>query len=146
LAGRNKAGLPVPIAVITGEIMKQLGNKSLAGQRGSFYTTVIMLVLLGSVLTCALKIAPLFADNAVVRNSMESIAAKGDYKTMGISEIRTEMLRSLQVNNVEGFDAENIVLTREPGGVEYIDINYEARVKIVANIYALVDFTNRFDK
>ena len=125
--------------------MKQLGSKPMAGQRGSFYTTVIMLVLLGSVLTCALKVVPLFLNNSVVRNSMESIAAKADYKTMTIGDIRKEMLRSLTVNKVEGFDADRILLTRESGS-EYIDINYEARVKIVANIYAMVEFTNRFNK
>lgn len=125
--------------------MKQLGIKSLVKQRGSFYMTAIMLVLVGGLLTCVLKIAPLYMDNSAIRNSMEGIAARDEYKTMGIADIRKDMLRGLQVNRIEGFDANNIKITRE-GNAEYVDINYESRVHIFANLYATVDFKNRFDK
>ncbi|MES2604615.1 MAG: DUF4845 domain-containing protein [Pseudomonadota bacterium] len=125
--------------------MKQLSIKPLVIQRGSFYTMAVMLLLLGGALTCALKITPLYMDNAAIRNSMEGIVAKDEFKTMSIGDIRNAMLRALTVNNIDGFDAGNIVVTRE-GAVEYVDINYEARVNIISNIYAVVDFKNRFDK
>ena len=86
--------------------MKQLGIKSLRNQRGSFYMTAIMLVLLGGLLTCVLKIAPLYMDNSAVRTSMEGVVARGEYKTMSIGDIRKDMLRALQVNRIEGFDAD----------------------------------------
>ena len=125
--------------------MKQPGTKSLASQRGSFYMTAIMLVLLGGLLTCVLKIAPLYMDNSAIVNSMEGIAAKSEYKTMSIGDIRKDMLRALQVNRIEGFDAENIKLAKE-GSQEFVDINYESRVLIIGNLYAVIDFKNRFNR
>ena len=123
--------------------MKQLRINPPANQRGAFYMTAIMLVLLGGLLTCVLKIAPLYMDHSAIRNSIEALAAKEEYKTMSISDIRKDIIRSLTVNRIEGFDAANITLTKE-GSMEYIDMNYESRVNIFANIYAVVAFNDRF--
>lgn len=124
--------------------MKQL-QAGPARQRGSIYTTMIMVALLGFVLLAALKVAPAYMDNNVVTNAMEGIRTNNDIAAMSIGEIRTSLMRTLNTNRIEGFDAANVVVARE-GAQEYIDINYETRVTLFYNIDAIVKFENRFPK
>ncbi len=125
--------------------MKPIKSKLPAGQRGSFYVTVTMLVLLGAAVTFALKVAPAYIGNSTLKNSMAAIMAKSDYKSMDIDEIRKELIKSMVVNSIEGFDAKNVVLKRESGN-EYVDINYEVRSALVYNISVVIEFKNRFNK
>ena len=125
--------------------MRTLINQLPARQRGSFYTMAVMLVLLGAALTCALKIAPLYADHGVVTNAMEGMAATSEFKNMPITEIRQQLAKTLQVNRVSGVPMEGVVVTREDGR-EYVDVKYEARVQSFANIHAVVAFDDRYNK
>jgi len=124
--------------------MKQL-QVSPASQRGSIYTTMIMVALLGFVLLSALKVAPAYLDNNVIINTMDGISSNNDIAAMSIGDIRTSLMRTLNTNRIEGFDASNVVVARE-GAEEYIDINYETRVTLFYNIDAIVKFENRFPK
>lgn len=105
---------------------------------------MILVALFGLFLVAALKIAPAYIDNNVVENAMEGIQANNDIAAMSVNDIRTSLMRTLNTNNIS-FDASNVVLVRE-GGKEYIDINYESRVRLFYNIEAVVTFQNRFDK
>lgn len=125
--------------------MKSLHTTSLSGQRGSFYTVLIMLAMFGFLVTCALKIAPLYIDNNVITNAMAAMAANEDMKSLSIGEIRSSLAKTLNTNNIDNFDTQNVVLVREDG-MDYVDINYDARVHLFSNIDAVVVFTNRFDK
>jgi hypothetical protein len=90
-----------------------------------------------------LKIAPKYIDNNVVINAMESVAANNNLKEMSINEIRSGVMRTLDVNNVT-LDAQAIQLVRVDGR-DYVDINYEAKVALFYNISAVVAFENRFE-
>ena len=120
--------------------------KGLKSQRGaSIFTTMIIVALVGVVLLAGLKIVPAYLDNNVIVNAMEGVAANNDIRTMGIGQIRTEVMRTVNINGIRDFDAENIKLVRE-GASEYVDINYDARVNLFYNIDALISFQNRFVK
>jgi len=125
--------------------MNMIKTKLPSRQRGSFYVTLTMLVLLGAALTLALKLAPAYAGNSVVKSSMATLMTKTEYKSMGIEDIRKSLIKTIQINNVEGFDAGKAVIAHD-GGKDYVDINYEIRIPIVYNVSAIVEFKNRFDK
>ncbi len=125
--------------------MKQLKVSLAKRQRGSIYTTMIMVALVGFFLVAALKIVPAYIDHNVVTNAMQGIAANNDMAGMSIAEIRTSLMRTLNTNRVEGFDATNVVIARV-GNQEFVDINYEARVPLFYNIDAVVKFEERYPK
>ncbi len=125
--------------------MNKINTQLPSRQRGSFYVTVFMLVLMGAAVTFGLKVAPAYAGNAILKSSMTVIMAKKEYKDMDIDAIRKDLGKTLQVNKVEGLSLQDIVIKRE-GGKEYVDINYEIRNPLVLNISVVVAFQNRFDK
>ncbi|HTQ99693.1 MAG TPA: DUF4845 domain-containing protein [Candidatus Acidoferrum sp.] len=125
--------------------MNKFKLNSLSKQRGSFFVTALMLVLLGGALTLVLKLAPAYTSNIALKNSMTAITARSDYKGMSLDEVRNELIKGLRVNAVEGFDAKYVTFAHE-SSKDYVDIDYEVRVAIVANISAVIEFKNRFDK
>lgn len=125
--------------------MKVLHAKPAKAQRGSIYTTMVLVALFGLFILAGLKIVPAYIDNNVIVNAMNGMAANNGLAEMNIADIRSTLMRTLNTNRVEGFDAANVVLVKE-GGKEYIDVNYEARKPLFYNIEAVVIFKNRFEK
>ncbi len=122
------------------------GVRSVKRQAGaSFFTIIFLLVIVGMVLLSALKIAPAYMDNNVVVNAMEGIINNNDFSSMSLSDIRSDLQRTLVTNSIRDFDLGSVVLTRE-GNNSYIDINYESRSQLFYNIEIVVVFENRFDK
>jgi len=124
--------------------MKALRASSARAQRGSIYTTMILVVLFGLVILATLKIVPAYIDDSAINNTMEGIAESAEFKTMDIADVRSSLMRTLNTNRID-FQASNVVLTRE-GGSEYIDINYESRKSLFYNIDAVVKFQHRYEK
>jgi len=124
--------------------MKSLRARSAKAQRGSIYTTMILVALFGLVILAALKIAPAYIDDSTIAGTIENMAETDEFSTMTIAEVRQSLMRTLNTNRVE-FDASNVVLTKE-GGKEYVDVNYESRKPLFYNIEAVVVFSHRFEK
>ena len=124
--------------------MKALRASSAKSQRGSIYTTMILVALFGLVILAALKIVPAYVDDSAINSTMESMQESADFDTMNINEVRTSLMRTLNTNRIV-FDASNVVLTKE-GGNEYVDINYESRKPLFFNIEAVVKFQHRYEK
>ena len=126
------------------------GVRSVKRQAGaSFFTIIFLLVIVGMVLLSALKIAPAYMDNNVVVNAMEGIINNNDFSSMSLSDIRSDLQRTLVTNSIRDFDLGSVVLTRE-GNNSYIDINYESRSHLFYNIKLLLslktDLTRTSDK
>lgn len=124
--------------------MKSLRASSKKAQRGSIYTTMILVALFGLVILAALKIAPAYIDDQAIAGTLESMAETEEFSTMSITEVRQSLMRTLNTNRID-FDASNVVLVKE-GGKEYVDVNYESRKPLFYNIEAVVVFSHRFEK
>ncbi|HEY0963382.1 MAG TPA: DUF4845 domain-containing protein [Pseudomonadales bacterium] len=124
--------------------MKSLRVCSPKAQRGSAYTTMILVALFGIVILAVLKIAPAYVDDRAIAGTMENLAASSEFADMSINDVRSSLMRTLNTNRIE-FDPNNVVLVRE-GGNEYVDVNYESRKSLFYNIDAIVKFEHRFDK
>jgi hypothetical protein len=124
--------------------MKPLQVRSAKAQRGSVYTTMILVILFGIVILAALKIVPAFVDDRAIDGTMENLAQSGDFADMSINDIRSSLMRTLNTNRIS-FDANNVQLVRE-GGKEFVDVNYETRKRLFYNIDAVVSFEHRYTK
>ncbi len=119
---------------------------SIKRQKGaSIFAIIILLVMVGMVLLSAMKVAPTYLANTVIVNAMDGMINNNDFEGMSMSEVRSELRRSLVTNNIRDFDTDNVVLNRE-GDDSFVDINYENRAPLFYNIDLVVSFENRFDK
>ena len=124
--------------------MRKAQMKLPGRQQGSFYSTVIIVIMFGLFLTMALKITPAYLDNNIIVNAMEGVSANNELAEMTMTEVRSALMRTLNTNNVK-LDAQSITIIRI-GSEEFIDINYVTTVPLFYNISALVSFSNRFEK
>jgi hypothetical protein len=124
--------------------MKALRAGSAKAQRGSVYTTMILVALFAVVILAGLKIVPAYIDDSAVNSTMESMAATAEFETMDIADIRSSLMKTLNTNRIN-FDANNVVIVKENGG-EYVDVNYESRKPLFYNIEAVVVFKHRYEK
>ncbi len=112
-------------------------NKNRQVGASTWGTLFIVLSLIFMAVTAAKLWTPYFDDMAVktaVRNIAESNAATG----MGPNEIRATINKRLEVNNVK-LTKDEILVKKEDGEV-LIEIIYERRVPLYANVDAVLKF------
>ncbi len=124
--------------------MKSLRAGSAKSQRGSIYTTMILVALFGLVILATLKVAPAYIDDNAISGTIENMAETPEFADMSLADVRSGLMRTLNTNRID-FDASNVVLVKE-GANEYIDVNYESRKALFYNIEAVVIFSHRFEK
>ena len=113
-------------------------------QGASLYAIIVMMTMLGIIIFAGLKIAPAYIDNQIITTTVENMRESGELERMPLRELRSRINRTMQINNVN-FDPQNINEVAE-GGVQYIEVQYESRVDLFANIDAVVEFDYRIEK
>lgn len=109
-------------------------------------TILIVLVVLFSFLFLASRIVPPYYDNSLIVEALKSVAENHpeDLKEVSKSTIRSELSKFYTVNNVRG-DVTNVLEVDRRKEKTIIQIAYEVRVPLVANIDAVIKFDNVLD-
>lgn len=123
--------------------MNTMSNALPRQQRGfSKLGLVFMLVVLVSALTFGLKVLPVYIDHNFVHGIAESLLESGRASSMTQEEVRNEIAASMRVNNVRDFDLTDITASRT-NGATIINITYERRIPLVANIDIILSFDDQ---
>ncbi|MDY6984357.1 MAG: DUF4845 domain-containing protein, partial [Pseudomonadota bacterium] len=80
--------------------MKALRARSAKQQRGSVYSTIILVALFGLVILATLKIVPAYVDDRAITSTMENIASSSEFADMSIGDIRSTLMRTLNTNRI----------------------------------------------
>jgi len=101
-----------------------------------------MLVVLVSGLTFGLKVLPVYIDHNFVRGVAETLIESGRASSMTQAEVRDEIASSMRINNVRDFDIDDITTSRA-NGASTINMTYERRIPLVANIDIILSFDDQ---
>ncbi|MDO8270829.1 MAG: DUF4845 domain-containing protein [Gammaproteobacteria bacterium] len=116
-----------------------------AAQQGfSKFGLLMTLIVLVCVLTFGLKVLPVYIDHNFVKGVAEDMVESGRASSMTQAEVREEVGRGLAINNVRGFDINNIT-TSINGGDSVISIKYERRIPLFSNVDIVVSFDDRVE-
>ncbi len=120
-------------------------------QRGmSVWQILILLLVIGLALTIAVAIGPVFITNFSVRSTIKSLQTEPELATKSVLEMRQVIERKFDVNQIDVIQAvcrdkaKACLKIDKTKGVLRIDGNYEARVHVIANIDAVVVFSDNF--
>jgi hypothetical protein len=109
-------------------------------QRGMSSLSILVILMLGGLaLTCALKLIPLYIEGMTVRGTIDSAIEKKDFDGLSVGQIKTKIGKYFEINRVEGISARDVKIKREKG-VTTIDASYEQRVHLMFNIDVVVVF------
>lgn len=114
-------------------------------QAGASTIAVLIAVLFfGSLLTLVIKLGPVYLDDYTIQEALEGLRDTDNLATMNRREVRTLINKRLSVNNVSSLDSENVEITQD-GERVLINVNYEVRTSIFANVDAVVSFSHAYD-
>ncbi len=118
-------------------------NQPKSTQRGmTFISLVMLLTILGFLLLLLMKIGPVYMENYTVKNVLNNLQHEPGIANKSIRELRRIVDNQLYVNEVRRLKRDHIKFDREDGQT-LIKIDYEVRVKIMANVDAIVTFKER---
>lgn len=114
----------------------------LKSQRGMTTISMLMIVVLvGFVLMIAAKLVPTYFAHFKVEAALKNLTADNRAEGASDKEIKSLILKKLDVDDVEFVTEKDIVITKTSAG-RTVAIDYEARVPMFANVDAVVKFGN----
>lgn len=100
---------------------------------------LVLLAMITLFFTVGLKIAPIYINHNLLTGICQDLIDNGQALNMTQSEIRSTVSNNLRINQIQGFDVDNIRMRRE-NGEAIISIAYESRIELVANLDVIATF------
>lgn len=100
---------------------------------------LVLLAMITLFFTVGLKIAPIYINHNLLTGICQDLIDNGQASNMTQSEIRSTVSNNLRINQIQGFDVDNIRMRRE-NGEAIISIAYESRIELVANLDVIATF------
>lgn len=120
-------------------------NLSLQQQRGmGYWGWLLIIALLGFALTCVSKMAPAYVDARYVNEGLKSLGQNPNLENMTTGQIKKELNRFFQVNNVRGEPTKSVQVVRGAKG-SVVSINYELRQPLIYNVDVVMKFNKQLD-
>ncbi len=102
-------------------------------------------VVLVAAMLLAIKVVPLYMNDYAVGKAVASLAQEEDLYLKTKSEIRSMIRRKLSADYVTDLDKDAFQIEKNKGTIT-IDVVYEARVSVVANIDLVAKFAHHLEK
>jgi type II secretory pathway pseudopilin PulG len=109
-------------------------------QRGiSLVSLIVTLAVVGFLAVMAAKLMPAYIDYFAVKKIFASMEQAGDLK-LSVREIRKSYETRNTIEDVKSVKGEDLEVTKEAGET-VISVSWSAKVPLVANIAACLDFS-----
>ena len=119
--------------------------KIIRNQKGmGLISALLFIVMLLALATIGFQIVPAYITNASVKSILNEITTSPQLLTKGSTNItRASLMVYMQkqfiVNNIQNVALDNLIIQQETNGMT-IDLPYEVRVHVIANIDAVMKF------
>jgi hypothetical protein len=124
-----------------GQIVKQTLKKQY-GMTGLGWLVVIGLILFFALL--AMKLGPPYLENYSIKSALESLKTEPLITKKSPREVRELLSRRFEINYVDSVGKKDIKITRK-GGIMTVEVTYEIRKHMAANIDALLTFSDQVE-
>ena len=121
--------------------MRTTMPRTQGGMTGLGWLTVIALIIFFALLV--VKIVPIYIENYSVKTVLGSLEQEPLITQKPVREIRKMVERRLQINSV--YDLDDAVHIEKSSGVITVDITYEVRKSLFANIDIVVSFSDNVE-
>jgi hypothetical protein len=116
-----------------------------ATQRGvSILGWLLILILIGSIATLAVKLAPHYVDYVTIVRLVEALPPT-QVHTMDKTEIRDSLKKRFLINNIRDMDVQDVVHVERKRETTNIIIEYERREHIAYNVDVVLTFDRTFE-
>mgnify|MGYP006000991253 CR=1 FL=1 len=110
----------------------------------SFFSTLIVLMMAGSLLATAFKIYQPYLDHMAVKTVLENITVDYDELRKPVATIRSDINQRLYINQVSLPSQEALSITDDKGLLKF-DLKYEVRLPMFFNVDAVIKFAEYYE-
>ncbi|MCC6207999.1 MAG: DUF4845 domain-containing protein [Gammaproteobacteria bacterium] len=115
--------------------MKRCGKK----QDGlTFLSLLVVLAVVGFFAYVGIKLVPVYMEYFSVTSSLQSLAEE-ESQGLAVGELRSRLLKRLQINNVSHVDEDDISIRSEAGS-KTVTIQYEVQEPFYGSVSLLISF------
>ncbi len=108
-------------------------------QAGASLTGMLLVVAaVGFIAYTAVKLVPIYMESFNVKASLRSLSEEVR-QGAGATEIRNELMKRLQLNNVSSVRPENVDI-KSVGRTRVVSVNYSAQTRFYGNLHLLMNF------
>ena len=120
-------------------------NSMVRQQRGAtLITWLVIFMMIGFFIMLGLRLAPIYMQNYTVKNIIEDLQTEPMIGRKPVGEIRQMLLRRFDINGIRELGRDNVKISRS-GGTTKVEVAYETRQHIVANVDVVVTFNESLD-
>jgi hypothetical protein len=114
--------------------------RGLAGRQAgvSLSGMLVLVAAIGFIAYTAIKLAPIYMESFNVKASLHSLSEEVK-QGASAGEIRNELMKRLQLNNVSSVRPENVDI-KSMGRTRVVSVNYSAQTRFYGNLHLLVNF------
>lgn len=105
---------------------------------------VIGLAAIGFILTCVLKILPVYMDDMTVKSTLKQLGESSEFTEMSKDQIVSRLQNQFDLNGVRGAATKSIKIYRRTDGW-LINIDYEERIPFWGNLDVVITFQNQLN-
>ena len=114
-------------------------------QKGmTFAGWLTVLALIGVFSMVGMKLIPIYLEHYTVKTVVDSLKNEPLITKKSTNQIRTMIMRRLDINGVYDLKREHVAVKKSPG-ILYVNIAYQVQKKMVANIDVLVSFSDEIE-
>ncbi|MEH6469814.1 MAG: DUF4845 domain-containing protein [Halopseudomonas sp.] len=108
----------------------------------SFLGLMGFLVVAGIFVAVAFKLIPAYTDHKILKSIMVDTQRDQQLISKGKRDIELSLIKKLRINNMK-LPKDSLKITKDKGDV-IMDIEYEVRTPIFANVDAVVSFKEQY--
>ena len=114
---------------------------SIKKQRGMSVTALfLILAVVGMFSLVAIKIIPIYMENAQIVSAMSRLVEKSRQDEMSVAEVRKSLRSRFSIENIKVIDEDYIDIEIQPNGDLLLYLEYEDRTTLFANVDLIVSF------
>jgi len=109
-------------------------------QKGMTAIGWLLVIFIGAIFALvALKLIPVYIDLFKISDSMNSLVADTSAHNKSARELRTLLLKRLDINMIYDIKADDIGISRSTDGYS-VEIDYEPQIHLAGNLYFIVKY------
>lgn len=102
---------------------------------------VVVLAVVGFFAYIAMRLVPMYTEYYSVKQALKGVATEPGVANADPAKIKDMFFRRLYISYSDNVKPENVKLTRIDGGGWKMDVNYELRKPMIANLDVVGKFT-----
>ena len=102
---------------------------------------LVVLVVVGFFALIAMKLFPMYSEYYNLKGAMNGLAEQPNSASMSPAQIQTDLERRFNISYVSSVKKEHVKVIRTPGRGSQLNVAYEVRTPLIANL----DVVGKFD-